>query len=566
MTRLWPGARIGLAAGAITVLASLIGMVEQFAKLHIVADALTMTDILLVALPAIAGALASRRASPGGRGEAISAALVAGVASAVPPALLVLVGRSWPLQAMFVNAGADLYDTLLWGRGYLALFGVDIAAGAAGGAVALLPGAVRRALVHAAVAVIALGAMAGLIRPILSLYRGIDVIWNTGTAVLGGDGITQLGTAVVFAFVFVVSLTGQPARDRFDQWLTSRSAAAQSGTRTFGRGAGVFVTVAGLLVLPFLIGSYPIEIVDKVGLFILMGLGLNIVVGFAGLLDLGYVAFYAIGAYTVGVLTAPFLGLELPFVVALPVAILAAIVAGVILGIPVLKTHGDYLAIITLGFGEIIRILAQSDVLKSWLGGAQGITRIPPSFTLGAFSLPVFGRVDPAPPQEVYYPILLFCLIAVYITWRLRYSRLGRAWLAVREDEEVAAGLGINLVGTKLLAFATGASLAGMSGALVATKVGSVFPASFGLIISINVLVLIILGGVGSIPGVFVGALVLVALPELLREFSDFRLLLYGAVLVVMMLTRPQGLRPASSASHEEADEPPPEPGAGAAT
>jgi branched-chain amino acid transport system permease protein len=299
------------------------------------------------------------------------------------------------------------------------------------------------------------------------------------------------------------------------------------------------------------LGSYSSEVLDKVGLFVLMGLGLNIVVGFAGLLDLGYVAFYAIGAYTVGVLTAPQGGIGLTFWTALPLAVLTSIAAGIVLGIPVLKSHGDYLAIITLGFGEIIQKLVKSDMLKPWLGGAQGIDLIPKAFDVTELDLPGLGRFDPAVPQEYYYPILVACLLAIYVTWRLRNSRIGRAWMAVREDEEVAEGMGINLVNTKLLAFATGAGMAGMSGAVFASKLASIFPDSFGLLISINVLVLIIVGGMGSVPGVIVGALVLVGLPELLREFAEFRMLLYGAVLVLMMLKRPEGLWPTTIARRE---------------
>jgi branched-chain amino acid transport system permease protein len=267
-----------------------------------------------------------------------------------------------------------------------------------------------------------------------------------------------------------------------------------------------------------------------------MGLGLNIVVGFAGLLDLGYVAFFAIGAYTMGLLTSTGdLGLGLPFWFALPLSILAAALAGVILGIPVLRMRGDYLAIVTLGFGEIIRGLVISDLLKPVIGGAQGIIKIGRPEILSF----VFVR-----PQHFYYLILVGCLVALFVSTRLRDSRAGRRWMALREDEDVAEAMGIHLVNTKLLAFAIGAALGGLAGGIFASRIGSIFPNSFGLLISINVLVLIIVGGIGSLPGVFVGALVLVGLPELLREFSQYRLLMYGALLIVMMLMRPEGLWP----------------------
>jgi branched-chain amino acid transport system permease protein len=197
--------------------------------------------------------------------------------------------------------------------------------------------------------------------------------------------------------------------------------------------------------------------------------------------------------------------------------------------------RGDYLAIATLGFGEIIRILVLSDFLKPWLGGAQGAGKIPN---------PVIAGFQLAAPQHIYYLILAGCLLVVFISLRLRGSRLGRAWMAMREDEDVAQAMGINLVATKLLAFATGAGFSALSGAIFVSKIGSVYPHSFNVMISINVLCLIIVGGIGSIPGVIVGAAALVGLPELLREFAEYRLFVYGAVLVAMMLLRPEGLWP----------------------
>ena len=197
--------------------------------------------------------------------------------------------------------------------------------------------------------------------------------------------------------------------------------------------------------------------------------------------------------------------------------------------------RGDYLAIATLGFGEIIRLFVLSDFLRPWLGGAQGIGKIP--------KVELFG-FEFGTPQQVYYLILAGCLLIGFIAWRLRDSRLGRSWMAVREDEDVAQAMGINLVSTKLKAFAVGAGFSALSGAIFATKLGSVYPHSFNIMISINILCVIIVGGIGSIPGVVVGAAALVGLPELLREFAEYRLLVYGAVLVAMMLLKPEGLWP----------------------
>jgi branched-chain amino acid transport system permease protein len=216
--------------------------------------------------------------------------------------------------------------------------------------------------------------------------------------------------------------------------------------------------------------------------------------------------------------------------------VLAAAAFGVILGVPVLKMRGDYLAIVTLGFGEIIRLLALSDFLKPWIGGAQGIQR------LAKPDLP-FIQI-PWGPQAFYYLFLGGCLLVIFVSYRLKSSRLGRAWMALREDEDVAQAMGIDLVATKLKAFGMGALFGGLAGAIFATKLESIYPHSFNFLISINVLSLIIIGGMGSIPGVIVGALALVGLPELLREFAEFRYLFYGIALVVMMLTRPEGLVP----------------------
>jgi branched-chain amino acid transport system permease protein len=275
-----------------------------------------------------------------------------------------------------------------------------------------------------------------------------------------------------------------------------------------------------------------------------MGLGLNIVVGFAGLLDLGYVAFFAIGAYTMGLLTSPGpLGIaQLSFWAALPLVVAMTVLFGILLGVPVLKMRGDYLAIVTLGFGEIIRILALSDFLRPFLGGAQGLMPIP---------RPAVGPLELAGPQELYYLVVAGCALAIFVSLRLRDGRLGRAWKAVREDEDVAQALGINLVQTKLFAFAIGAAFAGLSGAVFGAKIGSIYPHSFHLLISINALAVIIVGGMGSLPGVIAGALALVGLPELLREFAEYRLLFYGLLLVVMMLYRPEGLWPETTRQRE---------------
>ncbi|MDO8484259.1 MAG: branched-chain amino acid ABC transporter permease, partial [Candidatus Limnocylindrales bacterium] len=266
----------------------------------------------------------------------------------------------------------------------------------------------------------------------------------------------------------------------------------------------------------------------------------------AGLLDLGFVAFFAVGAYTVALLTstAEYGIAGWSFWQAVPFAVILAMLFGAFLGLPILGIRGDYLAIATLGFGEIIRILAGSDLLKPILGGPRGIVNIP-------------KPVDVPPthwlsgPVQIYYIALAFAAVVAFVAWRLQGSRLGRSWMAVREDEDVAEGMGVNLVQTKLLAYMLGGSFAGLAGAISAGLVGSVFASSVQLQLSINVVAIVIVGGMGSIPGVVLGALFLIGLPELFREFSDYRLLFYGIALMAIMIYRPEGLLPSKIARRE---------------
>jgi branched-chain amino acid transport system permease protein len=278
-----------------------------------------------------------------------------------------------------------------------------------------------------------------------------------------------------------------------------------------------------------------------------MGMGLNVEVGLAGLLDLGFVAFFAIGAYSIALLTAdsPHALASLSFWAALPIAVLVSVAFGFLFGIPVLGIRGDYLAVATLGIGEIVRVLVLSDVAQPLLGGAQGILNIPS---------PAIGSFELDDPTSLYFLTVCILGIATYVAWRVQDSRLGRTWMAIRDDEDVAQALGINLVTTKLLAYSIGAAFAGVAGAIFAVMLKSIFPHSFQLLISINILALIIVGGLGSLGGVIVGALVLIGLPELLREFGEYRFLLYGAVIVAMMRLKPEGLWPAKVRIRESAD------------
>jgi branched-chain amino acid transport system permease protein len=313
------------------------------------------------------------------------------------------------------------------------------------------------------------------------------------------------------------------------------------------------VGLAVLAVLPLILGDFLSEVLDIAGIFLLMALGLNIVVGFAGLLDLGYVAFFAVGAYTTAVLTwdrptggalpgSIQIGPEFSFWLALPFVVLAAAAAGIIVGTPVLRMRGDYLAIVTLGFGEIARILFLSTWLKPYFGGALGVQRIP-NIHLGP--LEVIGS------KGFFYFIFGFALVTIYVSYSLQNSRIGRAWTAIREDESVAEATGVNVVAAKLWAFIIGAMLASFGGALFAVKIGSVFPSSFSIIVSITILVIVIVGGIASVPGVALAALLLVGLPELLQEFQQFRFLIYGVLLILMMLKRPEGFIPSRRRAQE---------------
>jgi ABC-type branched-subunit amino acid transport system permease subunit len=317
----------------------------------------------------------------------------------------------------------------------------------------------------------------------------------------------------------------------------------------------------GLLILiaflaPSFFDQYWNFILGTIGIYVLMGLGLNIVVGMAGLLDLGYVAFFAVGAYTIGLLTSPKpFAIQWGFWIVLPIAVMIAAMSGILLGIPVLRLRGDYLAIVTLGFGEIIRVLVKSDALAPVLGGPQGIRDIAGPTLLGK---PFDNE------RDFLYIIILGILLIIFITLRLQSSRVGRSWIAMREDETIAQAMGISTYRSKILAFAIGAAFAGLGGVLFASRNQYTGPEDHNLLVSINVLSIVIVGGMGSIPGVILGAFALKGLPEILRQIEDYRILAFGGLLVVMMIWRPEGLWPAQRRSLEihsqsQTDKPPPE-------
>jgi branched-chain amino acid transport system permease protein len=337
--------------------------------------------------------------------------------------------------------------------------------------------------------------------------------------------------------------------------------------------AGVALVGIALLVLPFALaamGTAWVRITNLAILFVFLALGLNIVVGFAGLLDLGYIAFYAVGAYVYALLASPHFNVHLPFWVILPIGAAVACLFGVLLGAPTLKLRGDYLAIVTLGFGEIIRIFLNNlSQPVNITNGPQGVTLIDP-FRIGPFSFrdteTIFGLAFSG-PIKYYYFLLAVLLAIIVINLRLQDSRIGRAWEAIREDEVAARAMGINTRNMKLLAFAMGASFGGIAGGMFSAIQGFISPESFILLESIMVLAMVVLGGMGNVWGVIVGALLLSFAPEVLRytvepvqqalfgrmlvEPEVIRMLLFGFALVLMMLFRPAGLLPSATRKRE---------------
>jgi branched-chain amino acid transport system permease protein len=340
--------------------------------------------------------------------------------------------------------------------------------------------------------------------------------------------------------------------------------------------AGFVLVAIALVVLPFalsMVGTAWVRIANFAILYVLLALGLNIVVGFAGLLDLGYVAFYAVGAYVYALLAGPHFDIHLPFWVVLPIGAGLAALFGVLLGAPTLKLRGDYLAIVTLGFGEIVRIFLNNlSRPVNITNGPQGLARIDP-FAVGGFDLSKSETLLGIPfsgPMKYYFLLILVMLGIIVLNLRLQNSRIGRAWEAIREDEVAARAMGINTTELKLLAFAMGASFGGVAGGMFSAIQGFISPESFVLVESIMVVSMVVLGGMGNIWGVILGAVLLSFVPEILRwtvtpvqeallgrmvvEPEVIRMLLFGLALVLVMLFRPAGLLPSAVRKRELAE------------
>jgi branched-chain amino acid transport system permease protein len=568
--------RTGLIAGAIALTIAMIGMLLSFNGRDVITGQLTLGKLLLYSVPFLAAVIAMRQHPRSAIGQTALRGLVTGVMAGFPVFLLTLIGATWPgIRQAFINVSPALIAVLSYEREpvltgaliLLLLFGL---AGLLGAFYTRLPDAPRQALTRGLVWGLGIGVMADTVVNILRQRMDGETI---------GRLFGQTGMRLIPLFVFVLTIAlldywwQRDGRERTTSLRHNMTSRQQAGLRW---GGWVLLALA-VAILPALLGPYLTEIINIVGLYILMGLGLNIAVGLAGLLDLGYVTNFAVGAYIMALLTSTSrFGLEQPisFWLALPICVAAAMLTGFVFALPVLRMRGDYLAITTLGFGEIIRVLARSDWLKAYIGGAQGILQIPnPAIegpvasglgavlsgingVLGRFNLHILqmgrdGAIRFNEPSQLYFLLIVCCLLMYFISWRLNNSRTGRSWMALREDEDVANAVGINTTITKVIAFTLSAASGGLAGAIFAAKLGSIFPHSFQLLISINVLALIIVGGMGSLPGVVVGAFALVGVPELLREFSEYRLMLYGIALIVMMLLRPEGLWPSEVKKRE---------------
>ena len=534
--------RFGLLGSIVALYLAAVGTIETFLPRLLVGTSITLGHVFLLSAAIGAGFFSARELKEHNIGVTATAGFISGAISSLFLVILTFViqifvvqtagqNNIFNLREMFVNFSPTLLGFLTFGRGLVlgnimlaALFGLM---GVLGASFAFLPEKIRRGWFNGLVWVLGIGLFSENVAQILREFS----LTGLNKLIFTGKSLNPVAALVIFALTFAAGYFGVKTATN-NKWQSFSPERQKQGRLIF--------TILGILfvaTLPWMVGLFLSQALFIIGMYVMMGLGLNIVVGYAGLLDLGYVAFFAFGAYTMGILTSTGeLGRSgLNFWGALPFAVLAGVLWGLVLGFPVLRMRGDYLAIVTLGFGEIIRILALSNWIAPLGGGAQGVLHIPK---------PVLFGIVMDSPQAMYYIVVLGALLAAFVTVRLRDSRLGRQWMAMREDEDVAEAMGINLVQTKLLAFAIGAAFSALAGAIFAARIGNIFPHSFNILISMNAISLIIVGGLGSIPGVIVGAIILIGLPEMLREFAEYRLLMYGFLLIIMMLAKPDGFWP----------------------
>jgi branched-chain amino acid transport system permease protein len=555
--------RVGLLGGVVAIYLCLAGLVGTFSDRAMITGILSLGHTMLVLAGLGTGFLAVRRAPGGTPAQTVMAGALAGLILGALLSLFVIVGSVVNIRAVMLQASPKLYNLLTFGLGVAGFWApmiMGLTLGAGAGLLYILPPTIRRPLTWGLGSLLVFGLFGGYLRtPMLT-----GILSGLARFLFGPDGLTPIGAIITF----VLFAGGAALWQQQGATTRQRLAEMPDASRRTLLISAIAVGLIVVLLLPQALGPFVAQVIAYVSLYVLMGLGLNITLGFAGLLDLGFVAFFAVGAYTVGLLTstAEYGIADWPWWAAVPFAVVLAMLFGAFLGLPILGIRGDYLAIATLGFGEIIRILAGSDLMKPMLGGPRGILNIPK---------PIDGLAPDhalAGPNQIYYLALILAVLVAFVATRLRNARLGRTWMAVREDEDVAEALGVNLVQTKLWAYMLGAAFAGLSGAVFAGLVGSIFASSMSLFVSINVVALLIVGGMGSIPGVIFGAVFLIGLPELLREFSEFRYLVYGFALIAMMLRRPEGLLPSGVIRRElhaeagdEAESPDPTPSSSAA-
>ncbi len=531
----------GVTFGGIGLYLAFVGILGMFHERWIIVDDLTLGHTVLALLAAFTGVVIAHRTPARNIAALAVQGLAGGAIAGTLLSLLIFVLVKLKLRFIFVALDRSLLEMLTFEHGAVAGAAILVIGGALlgllGAMVYIAPRSIRRPPLLG----LAAAGFVGLFQELLQLmmqYEGpIDRLREL---FFTWDGLKMQGAFIIAIAVGVGVAVWMRARAGVVERFHALPHEHQRGVRGLGIGLGILV----LFLFPIAGGNFIGQVLMTVGLFTLMGMGLNLEIGLAGLLDLGFVAFFAVGAYTTALLTAdsPHALAHWSYWQALPVAMIMSLVVGVLFGVPVLRVRGDYLAVATMGLGEIVRVLVLSDAAAPLLAGAQGILNVP---------RPVIGTWVLNDPVDLFYLTLGCTLVVAYTAWRLENSRLGRAWTAIRDDEDVAQALGINLVNVKLLAYGLGAVFAGVAGSIFAVMLTSIYPHSFQLIISINVLALIIVGGMGSLPGVAVGALALIGLPELLREFGEYRFLFYGLVIVVMMRLKPAGLWPSATRRRE---------------
>ena len=546
--------RYGGLAGLTLVFVAANGMLETFNSRLLIRPILSLGYLLVLAIPFVMGYIGGRRVEVEGieieprTAADVVMAIVSGLVAGLIAALFAALVDAFPgLRGTFPRLSPMMVQLLTFdfgvGAGFLVLPAIGAVVGAIGVSVHWLSERLRKALGVGALTTVIAAVFESVVKDVFDWFSALPRFLYAPAG-----GLKVVSAIVVFVVAAAASLFLQGRKVPGLGGLTSRDAGERRRSSLIAAAAILVVTI----VLPMLLGGVLNELLTNVGLFMLMGLGLNIVVGYAGLLDLGYVAFFAVGAYTMALLTSPLSSVpfQLNWWQAFPIVLIMAALAGLFIGTPVIRMRGDYLAIVTLGFGEIIRYLFLSDWLSPYFGGAQGVRRIP--------GIPFAGdEIGGSDITMFVYFALFFVAVAAYVSWRLQDSRIGRAWAAIREDEDIAEAVGVDTVQAKLLAFVTGAVLASFAGALFAAKVGTVFAHSFEIIVSIIILVVVIVGGMGNIAGVAVGALVLIGVlggpnqPGLLQEFGEYKLLVYGALLVFMMLQKPEGLLPSARRARE---------------